>query len=120
MARRVPYKSGMHSGPMSTPSDPNLGEATPDVGEATPPAGEGAPFPGEGTPIGGAEPSRPQAGGLKSLRRTNVRLCRKCGVPLITNAEDKLGIHISCVAEIRFRRKPIPGPAYGRKRQPDR
>lgn len=37
-------------------------------------------------------------------------------VPLLTNAEIKVGIHIRCVFDIEQRRKThrLPGPRYGR------
>lgn len=40
--------------------------------------------------------------------------CRRCGIPLMTNAEAKIGVHIACVQEvlIRQRRTSIPKPSY--------
>lgn len=37
-------------------------------------------------------------------------------VPLLTNAEAKVGIHIRCVFDIEQRqiKKRLPGPRYGR------
>lgn len=42
--------------------------------------------------------------------------CRRCGVPLKTNAERKIGIHISCVQEAEQSRVNIPRPRYGKAR----
>ena len=45
-------------------------------------------------------------------------LCRYCMIPLSTDAEARMGIHIACVQELAIRKKKytIPRPQYGRVR----
>jgi hypothetical protein len=40
-------------------------------------------------------------------------LCRVCGQVLILRAEELLGVHIGCVSDRTYKRKPIRGPNYG-------
>jgi hypothetical protein len=44
--------------------------------------------------------------------------CRACGIPMNSDAENRLGIHVRCVYDIEQKRKTRshPGPRYGRRR----
>lgn len=46
-------------------------------------------------------------------RRASRNRCRMCGIDLVTDAEDRLGVHVRCVHEARFNRIEIPSPEYG-------
>ena len=58
---------------------------------------------------------------LKNLRRGTLKQdkrCRYCHIPLMTDAERRIGIHVGCVAEAeqRFSRVSIKSPSYGRRK----
>ena len=46
-------------------------------------------------------------------------LCNVCGVPCLTTAEARIGVHVACVQEVNNRRVArIPRPGYGANRRP--
>jgi len=52
----------------------------------------------------------------KQLNVEDAPLCRVCGVNLLTKAEARIGVHISCVQEsYRKERVRIPRMLYGTK-----
>jgi len=53
--------------------------------------------------------------GRKALK---MDLCRICGVPLMTTAESRLGVHVDCVhkSQLRQRKLSMLRPSYGNRR----
>lgn len=42
--------------------------------------------------------------------------CKVCKIPMNSDAENRLGVHVRCVYDVSLRKKyAIPGPRYGRK-----
>lgn len=63
------------------------------------------------------EPDKPLTNSTtndKSQREQEPPLCRVCGVPLLTVAEAKIGVHIRCVFERQHTTTNIPRPRYTR------
>lgn len=49
---------------------------------------------------------------------TPRRRCKVCHIPMNSDAENRLGVHVRCVYDMTAKRKKyaIPGPRYGRAR----
>lgn len=47
-------------------------------------------------------------------QKEEPRLCRACGVPLMTKPEEHIGVHIACVQNANVQSlKTLPRPRYG-------
>lgn len=55
--------------------------------------------------------------GRKAKDEEDIYLCRCCGIPLMTSAEQKIGVHIRCVFEREQRSVTIPRVRYGKERR---
>src|SRR5882672_4383984 len=60
----------------------------------------------------------PEGGHVRGVEKDKPPRCRSCSVPLLTNAEQKIGIHIRCVFEKSLVKAAvtIPRPRYGKRR----
>jgi hypothetical protein len=58
----------------------------------------------------------------KALGRVEIkrRNCRVCNIPMNSDAENRIGVHIRCVYDVSKRQKyTTQGPRYGRCRPKD-
>ena len=58
-------------------------------------------------------PDEPVDTGEEETENQEEFLCRVCGIPLMTFAEAKIGVHIRCVYEKKHHTVNIPRPRYG-------